>query len=706
MDQKRFILAAALSLGVILVWQNFFAPKPPSPPDTKQKKTAQTAPDAEQNEEPSTGPDTGTEKTPTAAAGSANQPGPGEAERESPNAGDAGTKGTSATGSTDAGSGARPGRTSGEAISDRERSAWMTCLEAVSREFDSEKTQVALQPSPGAVDCSETSCQVDSQVDRRDSDDTVPFRCVTDNGEVVSFSKTDASSDGSRGAGSGGQMKPADSKRDVSIDTHVMESERVRVRLTNAGTGRLESIRMVEPSEYSARGDILDEFPDDSSHYPYGIAFAEGSIPLPKDAIFEFVEEESTSEDGGETWQKVTYRYEDPQGRFRVDKTFEWSDEHPYLLEMDVEVHNNLDDSRLSDEMTLDMFGYKNPDEPTRWLNFRPNEIEGVCRMAGEAKRSSISSMDGPLSYDNSKPIWGAIDDRYFMTAAVPKEGSAKSCGIERVGEGYLRTRLQYEAFEVMPGESEHLAHELYLGPKDLDILGEVGHNLSSSVNYGLFAFIARPLRWALNVIQTNLVSNWGLAIILLTIVIKLLTWPINMKAYRSMQGMKEIQPELEEIRDKYDDDQQRMTEETMKLFRENDVSPMGGCLPMLLQMPILYGLYVMIYSSVELYEADFILWYTNLAAPDPFFVLPIIMGVVMFVQQGMMTSAGGNMQTKIMTKVMPFMFTGFMLFLPSGLVLYYSVNLIIGLGQQFYIRGIDVPYTDIEWDPGDSDDS
>jgi YidC/Oxa1 family membrane protein insertase len=172
------------------------------------------------------------------------------------------------------------------------------------------------------------------------------------------------------------------------------------------------------------------------------------------------------------------------------------------------------------------------------------------------------------------------------------------------------------------------------------------------------------------------------------------------------MQGMKEIQPELEEIRDKYDDDQQRMTEETMKLFRENDVSPMGGCLPMLLQMPILYGLYVMVYSSVELYEADFILWYTNLAAPDPFFVLPIIMGVVMFVQQGMMTSAGGNMQTKIMTKVMPFMFTGFMLFLPSGLVLYYSVNLIIGLGQQFYIRGIDVPYTDIEWDPGDSDDS
>lgn len=703
MDQKRFILAAALSLGVILIWQQFFAPKPPSPPDGKQKKTAKAAPDAAGDSASATGPDAGTAKTPTAATETAGQPSGAAADR--PSAGDAGTTAESAAASPDAGSGAAPDGAARESISERERSAWVTCLEVVSREFDSEKTQVALQPSPGEVDCSENSCRVNSQVDRRDSDETIPFTCVTEEGEVAEFSKAGEASDGSPDSGGDRQMEAARQKRDVPVETHVMESKHVRVRLTNAGTGRLESIELVEPSQYATRGDLLGEFPDNAKHYPYGIGFSKDAIPLPPKATFEFVEDASTSEDGGETWEKVTYRYEDPQGRFRIDKTFEWSEEQPYVLGMDVEVHNDLEDAKLSDEMTLDMFGYKDPDEETSWLNFRPNEIEGVCRMAEEAKRSSISSMDGPLSYDKSKPIWGAIDDRYFMTAAVPTEGGAKSCGIERVGKGYLRTRLQYEAFEVLPGESEKLAHELYLGPKDLDILYGVGHKLSSSVNYGLFAFIARPLRWGLNVVQTNVVSNWGLAIILLTIVIKLLTWPINMKAYRSMEGMKEIQPELEEIRDKYDDDQQRMTEETMKLFKENDVSPMGGCLPMLLQMPILYGLYVMIYSSVELYEADFILWYTNLAAPDPYYVLPIIMGVVMFVQQGMMTSAGGNMQAKIMTKVMPFMFTGFMLFLPSGLVLYYSVNLIIGLGQQFYIRGIDVPYTDIEWDPGSSDE-
>ena len=279
------------------------------------------------------------------------------------------------------------------------------------------------------------------------------------------------------------------------------------------------------------------------------------------------------------------------------------------------------------------------------------------------------------------------------MTAAVPENGG-QSCSLEKVGEGYLRTRLSHDTFSVRPGETHTTQHKLFVGPKDVDILHEVGHHLSDSVNYGLFAFIARPLRWSLNFLQ-GYVVNWGLAIILLTIVIKLLTWPINMKAYRNMEDMKKIQPKLEKVREKYEDDRQRMTEETMKLFRENDVSPMGGCLPMLLQMPILYGLYVMIYNSVELYEASFMLWYTNLAAPDPYYVLPILMGVVMFVQQGMMGGAGANKQAQIMTKVMPVMFTAFMLFLPSGLVLYYSVNLMIGLGQQFYIRGL--PFGDDE---------
>jgi YidC/Oxa1 family membrane protein insertase len=494
-------------------------------------------------------------------------------------------------------------------------------------------------------------------------------------------------------------MEQAAPERDVEEATHKMASGRMHLTLTNTDGGRVRHVHLDKPKQYQKKGDLLGAFPKPPAHLPFRVGLSEGQLPMPDSPTYEFIADESKLTDKGEVdgkvYSKVVYRYEDPKGRFAIDKAFEIDESKPYVVNFDVHVHNRLDETKLSDALALDIYGYKDPDQETSFLNFRPNEVEGVCQMTGETQRSSISGIEEPMKYDGSEVIWGAIDTRYFLMAAVPLDG-AQTCAIEKVDDGYLRTRVGYDRFSVLPGETYTAEHVLFMGPKDIDDLHTVGHNLSNSVNYGMFAFIARPLRWALDYLY-KYVGNWGLAIILLTIIIKLLTWPINMKAYRNMEDMKKIQPKLEEVREKYDDDQQRMTEETMKLFRENDVSPMGGCLPMLLQMPILYGLYVMIYYSVELYQADFMLWYTNLAAPDPYYVLPLLMGAVMYVQQGMMGSAAGttNMQAKVMTKVMPVMFTAFMLFLPSGLVLYYSINLMIGLGQQFYIRGF--PWEDDE---------
>ena len=176
----------------------------------------------------------------------------------------------------------------------------------------------------------------------------------------------------------------------------------------------------------------------------------------------------------------------------------------------------------------------------------------------------------------------------------------------------------------------------------------------------------------------------------MLTLLIKIVTWPFTEKSYANAERMKEIQPKLDELRTKHENDQQRLAEETMKLFQENSFNPLGGCFPMLLQMPILYGLYVMIINSVELYHAEFFLWYTDLSARDPYFVLPIFMGALMFAQQQFMTPQSTNpqqAQTQAMMKFMPIMFTAFMLFLPSGLVLYYSLNLVLGILQQYLIR-------------------
>jgi YidC/Oxa1 family membrane protein insertase len=595
-DQQRFILAMALSAGVLIVWQVFFAPEPP-----ESKAAADTREQAAQKGEA--------------------DPGASASDDETSND-DSGSESESATASAETGEGTESGESAARA-------------------------DESTSESDGAL--------------------------------------------GTRGESS------ADS-RDVEVRTHVLTSTHADLEFTNARGGRLKSIELKKPEQYTEKGDLLGAFPDKSTHYPLRVRFADNRIPVSKEATFSFDEEASVArKDGG--YRKLVYYYQDPDERFRIDKIFtlpETPEEKPYTVRMKVRIDNQQKDRRLGDTLSLDLFKYKDPDVERSFFNFRPNTIEGICRTSAETHRSAIGELEGALSYDESSVLWGGAGTRYFLTAALP-EDSAESCSIERIDDHYLRTRLTYDAFTIQPGGAYTLEHTLYMGPKDLDLLSGLGeqYHMTDSVDYGLFAFIAWPLHVSLKWIQGNLVGNWGLAIILLTLIIKLLTWPINMKAYRSMQGMKEIQPKMEEIREKYSDDQQRMTEETMKLFRENDVSPMGGCLPMILQMPILYGLYVMIYNSVELYQANFLVW-TNLAAPDPYYVLPVSMGVIMFGQQQFMGAGGtSNMQAKIMTKVMPIMFTAFMLFLPAGLVLYYSINLLIGLGQQFYIR----------YEPDDEDD-
>ena len=583
-DQKRFILAMALSAGVLIVWQVFFLPDSPDAQKeaSSQEKTAQSPPNDRSAADPSDSRD--------------------ESPAESPDE-------TAAAESSDA-----------------------------KQPPEDEPTETASADPSSSSDTSESA------------------KAVADDWEV-------------------------------ETQTHVLTSEYADIAFTNARGGRLKRIELKKPEQYTEKGNLLSAIPKESTHYPLRVRFADKRIPVPADAAYAFDAEDSVERDGGEGYKKLVYYYNDPKGRFRIDKILTLSEKHPYTVRMQLQISNTQKERRLGDTMSLDLFKYKDPDVERSFFNFRPNEIEGVCRTSAEAHRSAISSIESPLSYDESAVTWGAAGTRYFMMAAIP-EDPAESCSIERVDSDYLRTRLTYDSFSIQPGGSYELQHTLYMGPKDLDILSGLGeqYHLTDSVNYGLFAFIAWPLHISLKFIH-EYVGNWGLAIILLTLIIKLLTWPINMKAYRSMQGMKEIQPKMEEIREKYSDDQQRMTEETMKLFREHDVSPMGGCLPMILQMPILYGLYVMIYNSVEIYQAHFLVW-GNLAAPDPYYVLPVSMGVIMFGQQQFMGAGGtSNMQAKIMTKVMPVMFTAFMLFLPAGLVLYYSINLLIGLGQQFYIR-------------------
>jgi YidC/Oxa1 family membrane protein insertase len=227
---------------------------------------------------------------------------------------------------------------------------------------------------------------------------------------------------------------------------------------------------------------------------------------------------------------------------------------------------------------------------------------------------------------------------------------------------------------------------ELFVGPKDISMLAEPGVGLEDSLDFWVLGFLSKPMLYLLRWFY-SLIPHWAVAIILLTIVVKLALLYWTQKSYVQMQRMAQLKPAMEEVKKKYGNDKERMNQEVMNLYKREKVNPLGGCLPMLLQMPIWIALYRTIYSCVDLYQAPLGLWIQDLSAPDKYFVLPALLGVSMFVQQKMTPTSMDSSQAKMMLYVMPVMFTVFMLFLPSGLNLYIFVNTLLSMMQQYYLR-------------------
>ncbi|MGL4733775.1 MAG: membrane protein insertase YidC [Enterovibrio sp.] len=280
---------------------------------------------------------------------------------------------------------------------------------------------------------------------------------------------------------------------------------------------------------------------------------------------------------------------------------------------------------------------------------------------------------------------WAGMMQHYFATAWLPKPNSGEVNLFTRVSGGQAFIGLRYPAVTVAAGSSETLSAKLWVGPKLQDQMAQAAPNLNLTIDYGWLWFIASPLHWLLSSIQW-LVGNWGLAIILLTFIVRGVMFPLTKAQYTSMAKMRMLQPKLQEMKERIGEDRQRMSQEMMELYRKEKVNPLGGCLPLLLQMPIFIALYWALMESVELRHAPFMLWINDLSAQDPYYVLPLLMGASMFVIQKMSPSTVTEpMQQKVMT-FMPVIFTGFFLWFPSGLVLYWLVSNIVTLIQQTII--------------------
>ncbi len=294
---------------------------------------------------------------------------------------------------------------------------------------------------------------------------------------------------------------------------------------------------------------------------------------------------------------------------------------------------------------------------------------------------------------------WIGYENNYFIQAIIPVDDTRFQVVPRILDEDKALMQVVYltDHFRIEPRSSQKFQLRLYIGPKEISRLEQAGHNLAQAVDYGWFSFLAKPLLKLLNWFY-KYVHNYGLAIILLTILIKIIFWPLTHKSYVSMQNMKKVQPKIQALREKYKNDREKMNQELMAVYRTYKVNPLGGCLPMVLQIPVFLALYRMLSSAVELRHEPFIWWINDLTAPDrldigvalPYLggvpVLTILMGLSMFVQQKMTPMTGDPRQEKIMM-LMPVIFTIFFVNFPSGLVLYWLINNILSIAQQYYIN-------------------
>lgn len=283
-----------------------------------------------------------------------------------------------------------------------------------------------------------------------------------------------------------------------------------------------------------------------------------------------------------------------------------------------------------------------------------------------------------------AKGGWVAIVQHYFVSAWVPDASYTAQLESRNHGEEHI-IGFRSPLVNVPAGKQYEIGATLYSGPKIQAELKDLATGLNQTVDYGWLWIIAQPLFWGLKFFH-QLVGNWGWSIVLLTVLVKLILWPLSAKSYRSMAKMRVIAPEMQRMKDEFGDDRMRFSQEMMALYKREQVNPLSGCLPLLLQMPIFLALYWVLMESVELRHAPWMLWIQDLSAMDPWFILPLVMGATMFIQQMLNPQPTDPMQAKVF-RLMPIVFTVFLLFFPAGLVLYWIVNNLITIAQQWFIN-------------------
>jgi YidC/Oxa1 family membrane protein insertase len=402
----------------------------------------------------------------------------------------------------------------------------------------------------------------------------------------------------------------------------------------------------------------------------------------PNDKVRYTAEHERYSLESGSDEVRVPLAWRGPDG-VRYTKTFVFR-RGSYVIDVEY-----LIDNRTANEWTGFFYGqflHSHVDEPgifslptyTGGAIYTPDKKYQKISFADMAKRLNLESVDG----------WVALLQHYFVGAWIQepdKRTQFYSDGLP--SQWYVIGTKDLTPTVVAPGQKGTVHARLYAGPKDQERLEQIAPGLELTVDYGLLTLISAPLFWLLSLIH-RWVGNWGWSIIILTVLIKLAFYPLSAASYKSMAQMKKLQPKLQSLKERYGDDRQKLNQAMMEMYKTERINPLGGCLPILIQIPVFIALYWVLLESVEMRQAPFVLWIRDLSTPDPYFVLPIIMGVTMYAQQLLNPQPPDPVQRRIFL-AMPVVFTAMFLFFPSGLVLYWVVNNVLSILQQWNINRV-----------------
>jgi len=400
-------------------------------------------------------------------------------------------------------------------------------------------------------------------------------------------------------------------------------------------------------------------------------------------ALYQTQAESYTLEQNADTLE-VAMRHTDANG-VAITKRFTF-ERGSYLVDITYEI-NNTTDAPFSANVFGQINRTNHPD-PTATGGIGASSFLGFASTAADDpySKNSFDDVDDGMEPYQMTGGWIALSQHYFISAWIPAENATNTYSMRKNPQNsneYIGGFTSAE-FTVAPGQSGTQNVEFYAGPKDQYALKDISPNLDLTIDYGWLWFAASPIYWLLRQIN-SIVGNYGWSILLLTLTVKGIFYKLSATSYRSMANMRRVMPKMTQLKERYGDDRMKLQKATMELYQKEKINPFGGCLPMLVQMPVFIALYWVLMESVELRQAPFMLWIDDLSIMDPYFVLPLLMGASMYAQSLLSPAPADPMQAKIM-RFMPVVMTIFFLWFPAGLVLYWLANSVLGIAQQYYI--------------------